>query len=105
MADGSLFSAREIAVALGVNERTVRRWIDAGELPAVKERGQLRVDLDAAKARFASSRAAKIGEQAEWRGRYLEVRERLAEVESELAGERERRIRLELVLYPPRAVA
>ncbi len=45
-------SARAAADVLGVNERTVRRWIDQGELVAVKVRGAYRIppeDIDRAR--------------------------------------------------------
>jgi excisionase family DNA binding protein len=102
-----LVTARQAAEELGVVERTVRRWIVAGELPAEKERGAFVIDLDAARDVHRRSRAGRAVERstelAELRGRYQEVRARLAEVEQELAEERRRAARLEAVLYPPDA--
>src|SRR5690349_7372016 len=42
----SALSARAAAEALGVNERTIRRWIDQGQLAAVKIRGSYRIAPD-----------------------------------------------------------
>ena len=95
-------SARDAARRVGVSERTVRRWIGSGELEAEKHGGRFLIapaDVDAA---FSRSRAATGVEQAEWKGRYLEASERLKSVEAELARERQQRIRLELVLFPPK---
>ena len=107
---GQLVTARQAAEELGVVERTVRRWIVAGELPAEKKRGAFVIDLDAAREVHRHSRAGRAAgrstELAELRGRYAELRARLNEVERELADERRRAARLEAVLYPeadPRA--
>lgn len=54
----TLYTAREVADALGVVERTVRRWIEAGRLPAVKENGVFRIRMEDARSTFESSRAA-----------------------------------------------
>jgi len=35
-----LLSIKEAAKRLGVNERTVRRWIEAGQIRAVKKQGR-----------------------------------------------------------------
>jgi excisionase family DNA binding protein len=46
---GRLLTVREVATRLGVNERTVRRKIEAGVLPAVRlgpGRSAIRVDAD-----------------------------------------------------------
>jgi excisionase family DNA binding protein len=100
-------TAREAAEELGVVERTVRRWIGAGELPAEKKGGAFVIDLDAARQVHRRSRAGRSVERstelAELRGRYLEVTSRLAEVEQELAEERRRATRFEAILYPPAA--
>jgi excisionase family DNA binding protein len=42
----ALVSLAECARALGVSERTVRRLVTAGRVPAYKVGGQWRVDLD-----------------------------------------------------------
>ena len=39
-------SARDAARIVGVNERTIRRWIRAGVLPAVRDGAAYRIDLD-----------------------------------------------------------
>ncbi len=47
----STLSLQEAAARAGVNERTLRRWIKSGRLPAVKDDGQYRiavVDLERA---------------------------------------------------------
>jgi excisionase family DNA binding protein len=107
---GRVVTARQAANELGVVERTVRRWIVAGELPAEKEAGAFVIDLDAAREVHRRSRAGRSAERstelAELRGRYLEASARLKQVELELAEERRRVARLEAVLYPqadPRA--
>ena len=99
---GRVVTAREAAEELGVVERTVRRWIGAGELLADKKGGAFVIDLDAARDVHRRSRAGRSiersSELAELRGRYLEVTARLAEVERELAAERRRAARLEAIL-------
>jgi excisionase family DNA binding protein len=101
---GRAVTAREAAEELGVVERTVRRWIGAGELPAEKHRGAFVIDLDAAREVHRRSRAGRSVERstelAELRGRYLEVTARLAQVEQELAEERRRSARLAAILNP-----
>ena len=55
----SLHKVAEVAEALGVSPRTVRRMIDAGELPAIKVRAQTRVlASDLARYIAAQRRAA-----------------------------------------------
>lgn len=54
-------TAREAAARIGVNERTIRRAIGRGELPAVKQRGVFAIDgaaLDAWRARRAAGAAS-----------------------------------------------
>jgi excisionase family DNA binding protein len=101
---GRVVTAREAAEELGVVERTVRRWIGAGELPAEKRGGAFVIDLDAAREVHRNSRAGrsveKSSELAELRGRYLEVTARLEYVERELAEERRRAARLAAILDP-----
>lgn len=46
MATKTLVSLAECARALGVSERTVRRLVTAGRVPAYKVGGQWRIDLD-----------------------------------------------------------
>jgi excisionase family DNA binding protein len=101
---GRAVTAKEAADELGVVERTVRRWIGSGELPAEKHGGAFVIDLDAAREVHRHSRAGRaIGrstELAELRGRYIELKARLAHVEEELAHERRRAARLEAILDP-----
>lgn len=100
-------TAKEAAEELGVVERTVRRWIGCGELPAEKRGGAFVIDLEVAREVHQRSRAGRSIERstelAELRGRYLEVTARLAQVEQELAEERRRAARFEAILYPPAA--
>jgi excisionase family DNA binding protein len=101
---GRAVTARQAADELGVVERTVRRWIGAGELPAEKRGGAFVIDLDIAREVHRRSRAGRSldrsTELAELRGRYAELAARLAHVEEELTQERRRAARLEAVLYP-----
>lgn len=101
---GRVVTARQAAEELGVVERTVRRWIGAGELSAEKQGGAFVIDLDAAREVHRRSRAGRSAagstELAELRGRYLEVTARLAQVENELAEERRRSARLQAILDP-----
>lgn len=100
-------TAKQAAEELGVVERTVRRWIGAGELPAEKKGGAFVIDLDVAREVHRRSRVGRSVERsselAELRGRYLEVTARLAQVEQELAEERRRAARFEAILYPSAA--
>lgn len=49
-----LLTIPEIAALFRVSEKTVRRWIAAGDLPAAKLGGQWRIDLKDAKRFFAN---------------------------------------------------
>lgn len=109
--DTEYMSAQALATHLGVTERTVRRWIERGDLHAEK-RGRVfairredgeRILLGEFGSRVADARtqledgsAAKDRELAELRGRYLELQERAERLEEELAAERRRVIRLEM---------
>lgn len=56
-------SVREIAEAYGVDERTVRRWIEAGDLRAHKPGGHWRIhpdDLDAVLAARRNARTSNV---------------------------------------------
>jgi excisionase family DNA binding protein len=104
-------NAQALATHLGVTERTVRRWIERGELPA-ERRGRAfsirredgeRLLLGSFGARVVDDRAqledvasAKDRQLAELRGRYLELQDRLAYLEKELDAERRRAIQLEV---------
>src|SRR3954447_25800284 len=85
-------NAQALATYLGVAERTVRRWIERGELHAerrgrsfvIRREDGERMMLGAFAARVVDDRshledlaAAKDRELAELRGRYLELQERL----------------------------
>jgi excisionase family DNA binding protein len=102
-----LLTARAAAEVLGVSERTVRRWIGDGSLAAEKRGGVFLIDLDAARARLAVSRAGRTldraTELAELRGRYMEVSARLDAALREVEIQRARADRFEAVLYPPAA--
>lgn len=97
-----LVTAKKAAEELGVVERTVRRWIGAGELPAEKRGGAFLIDLEVAREVHRHSRAGRSVERstelAELRGRYLEVTARLTDVEEQLFEERRRAARLEALL-------
>lgn len=105
-----VMNAQEMATHLGVTERTVRRWIERGELVAEK-RGRSfvirREDGETVRLRalgpVASERAdtrnllqERDRELARLEGRYDELRRRVAELESQLDSERRRAVRLEL---------
>ena len=106
-------NAQGLAAHLGVTERTVRRWIERGSLPAEKRGGTFVIRReDGERARF-SALGAQIGDQrreleielarvreelSELRGRYAAAAERLAEVERSYDNERRRSARLELEL-------
>jgi excisionase family DNA binding protein len=108
-----VMNAQALATHLGVTERTVRRWIERGVLPAEKrgrsfvisrEDGE-RLKLGTLGTRVADDRsqleelaAERDRQLAELRGRYRELQARVAHVERELNAERRRSIRLELEL-------
>ena len=61
---GAVLTAREAAARLGVNERTIRRAIGRGELPATKHAGVCQVtpqDLARYRARRLISRVRPPG--------------------------------------------
>ena len=95
-------SAKQAARELGVSERTIRRWIAAGDLPATKRHGAFVVDLDEARQVLSVSRAGRSIEQSDLHGRYAEVCDRLEKCERDLAEERRRSERLYRVLYVPK---
>lgn len=101
--DPDLMSAREIADELHVAERTVRRWVSSGRLPANRRGRAIEVSLVGARrlleesARSQATRQnARLSERAEQQraelgellGRYREVAERLTAAEEELAAAR-----------------
>lgn len=64
-----LYTARETADNLGVSERTVRRWIEAGKLSAEKVGGEFRVRQEDAIAALRGSRAGRtpsMEQYVEW---------------------------------------
>ncbi len=94
-------NAREAAEHLGVAERTVRRWIKAGRLPAEKRDGSYAIELELAEgavSRNVVGRQSTALSVAELRGRYVEAKTRLREVERDLAEERRRVATLEAEL-------
>ena len=92
-------NAREAAEILGIAERTIRRWIAAGLLPATKEGRSYGLRLHDARELRQRSRGVTAArgrdELLELRGRYAEMRDRVRELESQLADERRRSARLE----------
>ena len=108
-------NAQEIAENLGVAERTVRRWIKSGRLPATKEHGTHRIRLEDAVELMRSARRGRLTrvagataesherellalrelyinareEAAEWRGRARVLEEQLDAARRDLAGVRE----------------
>ena len=100
--DQAFVNAREAAEALGVAERSVRRWISSGLLPAAKRGRSFEIRLVDARRVHERSRGVATArvrdELMELRGRYAEIRERVQRLESELAEERQRASRLEAQL-------
>ena len=105
-------NAQALATHLGVTERTVRRWIERGELGAEKrgrsfvirrEDGE-RVKLDGLghvldnHSALEDLLAARDRELAKLQGRYDELHEYAARLEQQLDAERRRAIRLEVEL-------
>jgi excisionase family DNA binding protein len=70
-------SAREVAVSLGVAERTVRRWIAAGELPARRQGRAFAIELRDALAVHGRSRTAPTSKRIELLQRVDETTMRL----------------------------
>ena len=104
-------NAQAMATHLGVAERTVRRWIERGELPAERRGRAFVIRRDDGEKMLLGDFAARVvddreqleqlaadraRELVELRGRYLELQERLAQVERDLDAERRRAIRLEV---------
>lgn len=103
-------NAQGLATHLGVTERTVRRWIERGELEAEKrgrsfvirrEDGE-RVKLGALghvldnRSALEDLLVAGDRELAKLQGRYDELQEHTARLEQQLDAERRRSIRLEM---------
>lgn len=112
-----VLSAQQIADRLGVAEKTVRRWIGRGDLPAERDGHAFAIDLDDALAVFAKTPAGRAAarvsastsdrdeelmalrdEVAELRGRHREAREQLHWFREQLEVEQRARVRLELEL-------
>jgi molybdopterin-binding protein len=70
-----MYRVAEVADVLGVSDDTVRRWIDAGRLPAATGADQRTVVRGADLARFAKGRAEPDGEST--RGSSVSARNRL----------------------------
>lgn len=85
-------NAREVAEVLGITERTVRRWIQAGQLPAEKRGRAFQIHLDDARPLLHKSvgirRAREQVRLAELSGQYRELQRRVADLERQLARER-----------------
>jgi excisionase family DNA binding protein len=85
---------KEAADAVGVSDRTVRRWVRQGRLEAKgseRQRKVLLADVRAVHAESHSIRAAQARDEvAELRGRCRELRERVQELERTLAVEQRR---------------
>ena len=106
-AEGSL-TAQEVAEHLGVHERTVRRWIEAGRLPAAKRGASFAIAAgDVEKLATASLRKrvlARVDERErdaaylELQGQFKLLSEMYEKAQVELAEERRRVARLELEL-------
>jgi excisionase family DNA binding protein len=103
----ALLTAQEVARQLGVADKTIRRWIAEGRLPAEKHGAvyaiRLGDALEVAGPRSSRGQASTLAatltherEVAELRGRYLEAKDRIAALESELERERCQRVELEL---------
>src|SRR5712691_3267930 len=105
-------NAQALATYLGVTERTVRRWIERGELPAEKrgrsfvirrEDGErMRLGPLAQVVDDRTSLARQLLERdlelALLRGRYAELQDRARKLEDVLHDERRRAARLEVEL-------
>jgi excisionase family DNA binding protein len=101
-------TAQQVADALGVAERTVRRWIARGELNATKSGRSFSIRAEDVEAMLGSASSSRLSAHAEERardaafaelqGRYNELKELLVSVQRELAEERRHSARLELQL-------
>jgi excisionase family DNA binding protein len=113
-------SAQAVADELGVAERTVRRWVESGRLPATRKgrsfviqledalklhdqapigrADRTRIERDNELHQLRAELQGRVGELMELRGRYAEIVERLDQVERELTAERRTNARLELML-------
>jgi excisionase family DNA binding protein len=107
------YSAQEIADHFGVAEKTVRRWIENGKLPAERDGRRFAVRLEDAQVVFAASRSGRVADRghevastarrlevelAELRGRYDEAQELIRRLELALTEERRRAAALEVRL-------
>lgn len=57
--DRDYYALKDIAEYYGMSERTVRRWVDAGDLPAVLVGGSLRIPRNSLYAFDAKVRASR----------------------------------------------
>jgi excisionase family DNA binding protein len=103
-------NAQTLATYLGVTERTVRRWIERGELPAEKRGRSFLIRREDGErmrlgplARVVDDRSSledlvahRDRELANLQGRYSELQERVRELERDLDTERRKSIRLEV---------
>jgi excisionase family DNA binding protein len=110
MSDEGL-TAQEVADRLGITEKTVRRWIEAGRLEAAKVGNAYSIRLSEAEEVFRGSRAGRGAaasstleqrvdelrqEVVEWQARYREVREREERLEAQLREHQRQIARLEV---------
>jgi excisionase family DNA binding protein len=110
--ESEYMNAQTLATHLGVTERTVRRWIERGELHAERQgRSYLIRREDGERTRFArlgqvvdervaleQALAERERELAVLQGRYAELQERNQQLEDVLHEERRRIARLEVEL-------
>ncbi len=107
-ATDELLTAQEVGERLGVHERTVRRWIEAGRLPAAKTGSSFAIRVEDVEALAGQSVRLKAlprlaerdrdAEHIELQGRYKQLSEMFERLEAELADERRRSARLEIQL-------
>jgi len=89
MAQEDMLTVREAAEALGVSDRSLRRWIASGLLNAEGSGRKRRVRLsDAYALRPTLQGPRRPNELAELRGRCDELREEVSRLEHALAEER-----------------
>lgn len=77
--DGQVYTPREVARMLKVSERTVRRWVRTGELPALRFGRQLRIPPAAVEnlGQPVTGAGQTRDRAVDWLARCREVREKL----------------------------
>jgi len=108
VAPEAVLTARDVAETLGVHERTVRRWIESGRLPALKRGASFAIraeDVDQLATASLRKRVLARSDEKERDAAYLELQgqfkllsEMYERLEMELAEERRRTTRLEMQL-------